>query len=493
MLVRIKSLAGQSIIYGLGGILPKIIGFLLIPLYTQFLSPADYGILAFTASVGSVLSILYELGIAGAVTRFYYDFLEKPGEMRAYLATIWVFLTGFAFLFSLFLTWQGDAIFSLLFKETPFYPYGLYIVWLSFFATADVIPLMLFRVREQAKLYVIYSVSRFLVSTVAIVYFVASLQRGAVGSLQGQLLANLIFFIPFTLVTLRNAMPVIRRGYLNATLRFSLPLVPHQLSGWALSISDRILLERYVSLDQLGLYSLGYRLAMVLDLVLTSINMAWSPFFYRTASTEEDAPHTFARITTYFTILMLSLSLPIALLAKDLLLIMANPEFLDAYKVVPVVVLAFIAHGFYYMLVNQLFYAKKTRNLPIYTLIAATVNIVLNLLTLEQFGIMAAAWNTVIGYSILTFLVYFESTRVYPVPYEFRRILIALLAFGITFLVSNQVSLANPYLDIIARSLAMLAFPILLFLLPFFTPQEIKGIKSLPTRLRRRRSTHKIV
>ncbi len=284
---------------------PKIIGFLLIPLYTQFLSPADYGILAFTASIGAVLSILYELGIAAAVTRFYYDFLEKPGEMRAYLATIWVFLTGFAFLFSLFLTWQGEALFSLLFKETPFYPYGLYIVWISFFATADVIPLMLFRVREQAKVYVIYSVSRFLVSTVAIVYFVASLQRGAVGSLQGQLLANLVYFIPFTLVTLRNAMPVIRRGYLNATLRFSLPLVPHQLSGWALSISDRILLERYVSLDQLGLYSLGYRLAMVLDLVLTSINMAWSPFFYRTAATEEDAPHTFARIVTYFTVLML--------------------------------------------------------------------------------------------------------------------------------------------------------------------------------------------
>jgi O-antigen/teichoic acid export membrane protein len=121
-------------------------------------------------------------------------------------------------------------------------------------------------------------------------------------------------------------------------------------------------------------------------------------------------------------------------------------------------------------------------------LIAATVNIVLNVLTLEQYGIMAAAWNTVVGYSVLTILVYFESTKVYPVPYEFRRILIALLAFGITYLISNQVNLANPYLDIIVRSLAMLAFPILLLALRFFEPQEIQGMKSLPARLRKRLS-----
>jgi O-antigen/teichoic acid export membrane protein len=154
-------------------------------------------------------------------------------------------------------------------------------------------------------------------------------------------------------------------------------------------------------------------------------------------------------------------------------------------------VLAFIAHGFYFMLVNQLFYAKKTRNLPAYTLIAASVNIVLNVLTLEQFGIMAAAWNTVVGYSILTILVYFESKRVYPVPYEFRRILLALLAFGITYLISNQINLANPYLNVIARSLTMLAFPVLLLALRFFTPQEIQGMKSLPMRLQKRLSAQR--
>lgn len=484
MLARIKILGGQSIIYGLGGLLPKAIGFFLIPLYTRYMTPADYGILALTTTISSILIIIYELGLTGAVTRFYYDYLDKPKDLRAYYGTVWGFLTAFSLALSLFLTWRGDAIFSLFFKEIDFYPYGLLTVWISFFTTASIIPLMLFRVREQAPYYVMMTVGRFLVMTIAIIYFVAYLFQGAAGSLRGQLLAGLLFFIPFTYITLSNSSIAFRKKMLTATLIFSLPLVPHQLSGWVLSVSDRVLLERYVSLDQLGLYSLGYRMAMILDLLLMSINMAWSPYFFRIASTEDDASHTIARIMTYFTILMLVFSLPVALLSQDLIEIMATPAYWDAYQVVPVVVLAFIAHGFYFMLVNQLFYAKATRRLALYTISAAVANISLNLLLIPRFGIMAAAWNTVIGYSLLTILVYFDSRQVYPIPIEYRRITIALLSALFTYLICLQIDVNNPYLNIILRTLAISIFPMLLFLLRFFSPQELKGMKSMPARTR---------
>ncbi len=482
MLARVKVLGGQSIIYGLGGVLPKAIGFFLIPLYTRYLTPADYGILALTTTISSILVILYEVGLSGAVTRFYYDYLDQPKEMRAYYGTVWVFLTAFSFALSLLLTWRGNEIFTLLFNEIEFYPYGLLTVWISFFTTASVIPLMLFRVREQAPYYVVMTVGRFLVMTLAIIYFVAILFQGAYGSLRGQLLAGMLFFAPFTYITIRNSSITLRKKMLAATLQFSLPLVPHQLSGWVLSVSDRILLERYVSLDQLGLYSLGYRMAMILDLLLLSINMAWAPYFFRVASTEEDAPHTIARIMTYFTVLMLVFSLPVALLSQDLIEIMAAPAFWDAYMVVPVVVLAFIAHGFYFMLVNQLFYAKATRRLALYTLSAAVVNILLNILLMPRYGIMAAAWNTVIGYSLLTILVYFDSRRVYPIPIEYRRIAIALLSALFSYLICVQIDVTNPFLNIFLRTMAMSIFPVMLLLLRFFSVKELKGIKSIPAR-----------
>jgi O-antigen/teichoic acid export membrane protein len=223
-------------------------------------------------------------------------------------------------------------------------------------------------------------------------------------------------------------------------------------------------------------------MAMILDLVLMSINMAWAPYFYRISSTEEDAPYTIARMTTYFAILMVAFGLLVALLSQDLIRIMADPAFWDAYQVVPVVVLAFIAHGFYFMFVNQLFFAKSTRRLALYTVLSAGLNIILNVLLLPSYGIMAAAWNTVIGYLLLTLLVFFESRRVYPIPYEYRRIILVLLAGLATYLITLQISSVNPILTILLRSLVMALFPALLFILGFFTPNEIKGIRSIPLR-----------
>lgn len=482
MLARIKSLAGQSLIYGIGGMLPKAIGFLLLPLYTRLLSPADYGILAFTSTLSAVIQIFFELGISGAITRFYYDFLDRKNELRSYLGTIWIFLTALSFTLAILLSLFGDTLFTALFKETSFYPYGFLTIWISFFTVASTIPLMLFRVREQPKYYVLMTVGRFLVMTLAIIYFVAVLRQGAAGSLRGQLLAGMLFFIPFTFITIRNSNWSIRSNYLKATLIFSLPLVPHLLSGWALSVSDRIILERYVSLDQLGLYSLGYRMAMILDILLTSINMAWSPYFFRLSASEEDAPQTIARITTYFSITMMAFGLIVAVLSQDVIRIMADAAFWGAYQIVPIVVIAFLSHGFYFMLVNQLFFAKATRRLALFTVISASTNIILNVWLVPQFGIIAAAWNTVIGYTLLAILVYFESRRVYPIPYEYKRIGIVLLAGLATYFLGIQINLANPYLSIAIRSLSLLAFPIFLFIFGFLSPRETKGIKSIPTR-----------
>jgi O-antigen/teichoic acid export membrane protein len=490
MLKRLKSLASQSTVYGLGGLLPKAIAFLLLPLYTQFLTPADYGILAFTTTINSVLLILLELGLGSAVTRFNYDYLNDEKERRAYYGTIWIFLTIASLLLTLLLDWQGESWFSLLFEETPYHPYGRLAVWLAFFTLAQTIPLVLFRVREQAYNYTLFTVGRFLFNTLAIVLFVAGLRQGAEGSLKAQLLVGIMFFVPFTLVTLRHLRLAFHWNKLKASLAFGLPMIPHALSSWVLNVSDRILLERYVSLDELGLYNLGYRLAMILDLVLFSINSAWAPFFFRTAATEKDAPKTFARLTTYYTLLMLTLSLGIALLSKPLLVFMAKPAFRAAYPVVPVVVLAYISHGFYFMVVNQLFYAKKIQRLPLYTMISAAVNITLNLLTLGRYGIMAAAWNTVIGFVVLFALVFRESARVYPVPYEYKRLAILFGAAGFIYFLGSLVSPGNPYLEFVIRSAIIALFPLALLLLRFFTPQETGRAKTMLAQWTRRLTAH---
>ena len=200
---------------------------------------------------------------------------------KRYYGTIWLFLTSTAFIITLLINWNGVRLFAIIFREIPYDPYGRLATWLAFAGTAATIPLILFRVREKPLYYISISIINFVLSTSLVVFFVAIFHRGASGSIQGQLIAECILFIPLTYITLRNVKLNFNWDQLKSSLAFGLPLIPHQLSGWALNMSDRVLLERFVSLDQLGVYDLGYKFGMILDIILQSFNFGWSPLFFR--------------------------------------------------------------------------------------------------------------------------------------------------------------------------------------------------------------------
>jgi O-antigen/teichoic acid export membrane protein len=479
MLARLRSLLNQSAVYSLGNIFTHGIKFLLLPLYTRFLTPADYGILAILGTYEMVLGILLSFGLQGSLTRLHYDFKDDETSRRGLYGSAWLFLTGSSLLLTLLVDWQGPRIFELFFPGVAYYPFGRLGTWISFFTLASIIPLVIFRVRQQAWYFIAATGGRLLLNTGAIIYFVAGRGEGALGSLKAQLIVSAAFFVIFNLISLRNLNLKFTWETLRGALTLGLPLIPHQLSNWALSLSDRIVLSHFVSMEQLGIYSLGYRVASILDMLFQSFNMAWAPLFYRMAAEEADAPRTFARLTTYYGIAAFSLTLGALLLFEDLLYLMARPAYYPSIPVMRVVVLGFLAHGFYFMVVNQLFYAKKVTRLPVYSGVAAGVNISLNLLTVPVWGIAAAAWNTVAGYLVLFVLVFVESNRVYPIPYEYGRLArLAIIALGV-YLAGSLVHLDGPLLNLAARSLVILLYPLSLFALRFFTPREITGMRLL--------------
>lgn len=486
MLARIKAILGQSAVYGLGNVLAQGIAFLLIPVYANYLSPDEYAILSIAATVNAALVVVLQFGLAGALTRFHFDYLDDQRARRSYYGTIWLSLTGASLLLALLLNWQGEWLFQVLFRSVSFVPYGRLAVWQAFVTVASVVPLVLFRVREQPIPYTLLTVGRFLLSTGLIVFFVIARNEGAAGALKGQVLAGAIMAVPFTYITLRNIRFSFHWDKLKASLAFGLPLVPHQLSSWALQMSDRPLMEHFLPLEQVGVYSLGYRIGQMLDLILSSANMAWAPFFMRTAATEEDAPRIFARLTTYLVAGILVLALGMALLGRDIILVMASPKYHEAYSVVPIVTLGFLAHGLYFLVTNQLFFVKRTLRLPLYTALSAGVNIGLNVLTLPRFGMLAAAWNTAIGYVLLFLLVFWDSKRVYPVPYEYRRLGTLLAVAGLVYLPGHFLTLTSPYLDALVKLGLVACFPAALFLFRFFTPREIAGLRVVLGRIRQR-------
>jgi O-antigen/teichoic acid export membrane protein len=482
MMKWLKLIVSQSSVYGIGNILIQGLNFLLIPIFTRFLSTSDYGILSIISTYSSILAIILKLGLDAALTRHHYDFIDDDNLRKRYYGTIWLFLTSTAFIITLLINWNGVRLFAIIFREIPYDPYGRLATWLAFAGTAATIPLILFRVREKPLYYISISIINFVLSTSLVVFFVAIFHRGASGSIQGQLIAECILFIPLTYITLRNVKLNFNWDQLKSSLAFGLPLIPHQLSGWALNMSDRVLLERFVSLDQLGIYDLGYKFGMILDIILQSFNFGWSPLFFRMASTEKNAPDTIGKLITYYAFGVYLLGLGVSLLSSDVIRIISKPSYFPAGQVVSVVVLGFIMHGFYFMSVNQLFFAKQTKWLPVYSGLSAGLNILLNLVMIPRFGIMAAAWNTVIGYALLFILVYRESKKVFYVPLEGRRLIILTSVTAMVYLLGTVVKIANPYLNIIVRTFIIGLFPSLLLLFRFFTVGEINAIRKIISR-----------
>lgn len=468
----IKSLANKSIIYGLGNIVLRAINFFLLPVYTRFLTPTDYGILAVTGIVSSILGILLSLSLHSALNPIYY-FTSDDEQRRADLGTVWLTLMLLAGGTTFILDRTGSYLFPIFFKNVLFVPYIRLVIWNGFLNTFSLVPLALFQMQERAKSYVTLQVAGVLSHIGLIIYYVVIRQQGVYGNLLGNLLGTLAMTVPYIWVALKNIQPTLQKEVLKRALAYSLPLVPHSLASWVLELSDRAILERFVPLDQLGLYALGYTYGAIMNLVAYAVNIAWVPFLFKTNAQEGDsARHRLARLGTYFALFLCFVALTLALFAQQVIEFMTAASFHAAASVTPWIVAGLLLSGLYYFPINFLFLKQKTTLIPVVTVLSGLLNIGLNVWLVPQFGIMAAAWSTFISYGAMLVFAWRLSLRVYAVPYEYMRLLKIGVVTITLWLIGSILPFTNLLGILIAKCLVVALFPLSLLALGFFTPIE---------------------
>jgi O-antigen/teichoic acid export membrane protein len=476
---KFKLLAGQSSLYTIGEVLRSSLSFLLLPIYTRLLSPADFAILGVMSPVFSMLSITLALGIPTALLRFYFDYKEDEAMLRRYVGTVTVFGIGCGLLGSVLLTLLGPAIFGWLLPNTPFNPYVLITVWNAGISVVSVLVLQLFRARQQAKYFVAFSLTDFSLTTGLIILLVVGLRLGALGSLQGQLLAAVIMAVPALWVLTRAGALGFSWRLLRPSLAFGLPLLPFLLGTWALNVSDRIVLDGLVSREALGLYTLGYQFGVLLNIVAMALNNAWQPFFYQNAA-EGGHDTMISSFITYQVALMTLLALAVALLAPEVIRIIATPAYWSAAVIVPWIAVGYVARYLYFFPVNSLLFKKRPGWIAALTILAAALNIGLNLLLVPRFGILAAAINTLLAFVALFALVYIAGQRVFPIRYQWRRLL---LLFGLALMLFAAgwwlVPATNLLLSMVLKLALLVSLPALLWLTGFFTPDEKARVRQM--------------
>ena len=471
----LRRLASASVVYGLGSVLSRSLAFLLLPLYTRHLSTEDYGIVAVTATVSSVLVAIFPLGLHGAVARFYFV-TESDVERRATNGTLWIASIVAAGAMTLLLDRIGAALFASLLPTVPFDPYIRLAIWTAFLTILGLVPLNILQIQQRPRAYVVLSLGASLLTTGAIVTLVVWRNEGAYGYLRGSLIGGLAAAVPFLVFGFRGVALVVRWDPLRAALAYSIPLVPHALAGWVLELSDRAILSRFVTLGEVGVYAIGYQLGAAMGILIGAFTSAWVPILFRELAKQDPAAdRELARLATYFVMAFAFLAVGWELLAPHAIGWLLAPRYAASYKVTQIVVAAYFLNALYIIPIGLLFWRKVTWLVPLVTLGGGAANFGLNLLLIPRIGSIAAAWDTLVGYGVMLTLAWILARRQYPFPYEYGRLLLitclAIVVFGAATLLAPGVTPASFAL----RAALWLSFPVGLIGLGVIKPAQVRA------------------
>jgi O-antigen/teichoic acid export membrane protein len=417
---RLTSNAG---VYVIGNVLQKALVFLMIPLYTRFLTPEDYGITGVALSVGSVLTIILGFGISSSVARHYYDYDDNPEHLRKYITTTFMFLILVAGSLTLVLNFVGGGLWgSIMSGQVPFAPYIQIALWDSFGAIVGQVPLSLYRTQQNARAFMFGQAGNTLLTLILTILFVVVGRLGAKGVLLGSMVASAITAIVLSALLFRKWLSIdLNLKYVWMSLAFGLPLVPHSLSTWIMTSVDRLLLEPRVDLSELGMYTLGYQIGQAMAILVTGINFAWAPYYYRLVKTDPNATGRIKQVSELYLAVIGGVCLVGVLFCPEILHIMAPKQYQMAVQYVPLVLFSYLFNGYYYFASMPLFYFKKIYIIPIATISSAVLNILLNLWWIPIWGALGSAWATLVVYVLVATAAYFLGRRWQKIDYPLKR------------------------------------------------------------------------
>jgi O-antigen/teichoic acid export membrane protein len=441
-----RSLLFNSSVYIVGQFLSKALAFVLLVVYARFLQEEDFGITGTLSAYGAVVGTIFVLGTSTSVGRHYFDLKKDPAELRSYVTSVYAFQIAFSVALVVVLELFGGSLWERYTSGAIPFSYVRLALWATFLTMLVQIPLTLYQSEERAQMLVGWQLLQGVLAVGVGFVFVGWLRERALGVLRSQVVAAALVALPLGALFVRNyGSRVLRWRHVRAALVYGLPLLPHSIGTILMQSVDRIMLEKYVPQDELGRYSIGMTLGLVLGMIAGGVNQAWAPHFFRTSSEErpEEARHKAEVFASLFVAMFTVLGLVGALLGNELILVLGASYRPVVPYLVPFVIGNLIGI-YYYLPANQLLLASKTFVFIVATGVATVVSIGLNMWFLPRgYGGMAAAWIFVGGVSVQTGVIVLAARLTQKSLLGVRHA--AVFALAVAALVASMYGLALPY------------------------------------------------
>jgi O-antigen/teichoic acid export membrane protein len=420
----VRALAKDSAIYGCANAGSALLTVLLVPIYTHGLTVSEFGTYSLVVMVYGLLSVLADCGLTNSVARYYFDEAETSSpelaaRYRKSLITTALATTGSISLILGTVCYLSADLVSWLAFGVATYGVPLRIISVTLFLRGlTTAPMMHLRVTQRALAYGLLSVLQGAVLLGSTMVFVLLLGWGVSGILYSQLLATGALAACAIVLVAPDLTTKLRMSIARDLLKFGLPLLPALPLMWVIDVSDRYLVERFGSIQDVGLYALGYRFGQCMVFLVSALALAWPAFNYRILE-QPDGRTIYARIASLYLAGAGLVWLAMSLFASDMIGLLASEEFQPAAVYVAPVAFSYLLYGFYVLTVTGLGVVRRNGPISWMSLIAAAANVGLNVWLIPRLGALVASYTTIIAYGILVAGCLWVSQRAYWIPFRY--------------------------------------------------------------------------
>lgn len=455
----IKKLAGQTAIYGLSSVIGRLLNYLLVPLYTRYFLPEEYGLVTEMYAYVAFLVVILTYGIETAFFRF----SKKENNNKKVYSTALISLV-FSSSFFILLMFSGSSLIA------NYLGAGIesrFIEWFAIIVGLDAISSISFaklREEEKAIKFATIKLLNIVVNIGLNIYFIVYKELG----IEYIFISNLIssIFMIFCLVPEMIKIRHVFDGLLwKKMMIYALPLLLAGLAGMINETIDRVLLKHLLpnpetASHELGLYGAFYKLSIIMLLFVQTFRYAAEPFFFAQHKKKEDRK-VYADVMKYFVIIMMLIFLGV-IIFYEFIINFLGPEYHDerGFLVVSILMLANLFLGVFFNLSIWYKLTEKTIFGAYLSIIGAAITILLNIILIPKMGFVGSAWATLVCYFSMVSASYFFGRKHFPIPYQIGKISLYLFSMlGIYLLVYNQ------YFNLMINSLLLLGFIIFVYLL----------------------------
>jgi len=417
----------NSFLYTFSSILVKAVNFLLLPVYTLFLTPHDYGIINIINSFKSVAVYIIAFSLYSCINRFYVEYKDDNKKLKRLWGTLctFVFISGVIFILLGFLF--RKAIISWFFDGIPFYPHIVISLLSLLFICLYTIYQSILEAMQLGRKLILVNILMFIFQIALNIILIGAFKLGA----QGVLLASLIIYFAYVIYMMvdlysHNMIVIgIDREILRETLKYSIPIMPHDLSTHIANFTSRLFINKNDSLSTVGLYSTAWQFGVIIDTVQSSVNAAFTPWFFEIKNSgNESEKKEIINLSQLLLILYSLMYIAIGLFSQEVLFIFTNEQYSMAWTVVPIIVTAFSIKSIYYFYINLLLYDKKAAKMvSVSTLTGSFADIIFASMLVPRYGMYGAAVSFLVAKIIVVVIVVIMGRKCNDVGYRVSHML----------------------------------------------------------------------